>query len=503
MAKIDITPPNRIYGTFSRLNYKPWYAIAEFVDNSTQSFFAHSQKIADVDGEALLDVDIKYSNATNELRILDNACGMSLEDLTRALKISTPPPDTSGRSEFGMGLKTAACWFGKVWTIRTTRVGDPNEYTVIFDVERIGKDEENNHIEVSVSSADINSHYTELIIYELHSPLVGRQIQKTKEMLSSMYRSDIKKGTVEIRWNGDQLTYKNPELFEMEREDGSMYAMREELDFHVTDPSSGIVHHVSGWFGVLKKMSQSHNGFSILRRDRLILGLTNEGWRPTELMGQVGSPEWKRLVGELNVDSFPVNFTKDGFHWEGGLEDALIEMLTPLCNGYKAFARDLRTRVSTTPVEPEDFRPAMTAIQSSVNEPAFKSEAARLNVPLPDGSKRDDVNTEDAKPVPVFIEVPLPSGNVRANLYLKDLEPSLPWIKVSAPYNTELDVVLNTRHPFVEACVVDERGRFILGQLVMGLAIAEQQGRLTHGDMVPADEIRMWMSTILARSRDS
>ena len=73
MAKIDITPPNRIYGTFSRLNYKPWYAIAEFVDNSTQSFFAHTQEIADVDGAALLDVDISYSTATNELRIFDNA----------------------------------------------------------------------------------------------------------------------------------------------------------------------------------------------------------------------------------------------------------------------------------------------------------------------------------------------------------------------------------------------------------------------------------------------
>ena len=77
------------------------------------------------------------------------------------------------------------------------------------------------------------------------------------------------------------------------------------------------------------------------------------------------------------------------------------------------------------------------------------------------------------------------------------------WIKIASPTNSDIDVTLNTGHPFVETCVTDERGRYILGQLVMGLAIAEQQGRLTHGDMVPADEIRMWMSTILARSREN
>src|SRR3546814_16882712 len=76
-------------------------------------------------------------------------------------------------------------------------------------------------------------------------------------------------------------------------------------------------------------MSSSDNGFALFRRGRLIIGLPSEGWRPSELMGQTGSPEWKRITGELHMNDFPVNFTKDGFAWEGGLEDALIEALTP------------------------------------------------------------------------------------------------------------------------------------------------------------------------------
>lgn len=39
--EFNIQPKAGILGVFSRLNYKPWYAIGEFVDNSTASFFGH------------------------------------------------------------------------------------------------------------------------------------------------------------------------------------------------------------------------------------------------------------------------------------------------------------------------------------------------------------------------------------------------------------------------------------------------------------------------------
>lgn len=39
ITELNIQPQAGVLGVFSRLNYKPWYAIAEFVDNSTQSFY--------------------------------------------------------------------------------------------------------------------------------------------------------------------------------------------------------------------------------------------------------------------------------------------------------------------------------------------------------------------------------------------------------------------------------------------------------------------------------
>lgn len=41
--EIDIRPATSVYGTYRRLSYKPWFAIAEFIDNSTQSYYDHAK----------------------------------------------------------------------------------------------------------------------------------------------------------------------------------------------------------------------------------------------------------------------------------------------------------------------------------------------------------------------------------------------------------------------------------------------------------------------------
>ena len=120
-----------------------------------------------------------------------------------------------------------------------------------------------------------------------------------------------------------------------------------------------------------------------------------------------------------------------------------------------------------------------------------------------DGTKRDDFNSIDASPVPSALTLEVANAQFKATLYLKELDPISPWMKISNVSNEELDIVLNIRHPFIEACTTDERGTTILGYTVLALAIAEQMGRVTHGDMVPADEVRMWMDTVLRTIRGS
>lgn len=44
--RINIRPGARILSTLRYLNYRPWFALAEFVDNSLQSFLANRERLA-------------------------------------------------------------------------------------------------------------------------------------------------------------------------------------------------------------------------------------------------------------------------------------------------------------------------------------------------------------------------------------------------------------------------------------------------------------------------
>src|SRR5258706_2879601 len=111
--KLQLGP--EIMLSYKRLAYEVWYALAEFVDNSTQAYFNNKR---------LLDGVYKKSNTTltvsitsgrdvegEYIRIEDNSIGMSKAELKNAVYIGKPPLDTRGCSRYGLGLKTGASWF--------------------------------------------------------------------------------------------------------------------------------------------------------------------------------------------------------------------------------------------------------------------------------------------------------------------------------------------------------------------------------------------------------
>ena len=130
--------------SYRRLAYTPWHAIAEFVDNSTQSYFNNKDALdrAYSDERTKLTVSIVYQRESGGLlRVVDNAMGMSYEELEHALHIGRPPACTDGRSKYGLGLKTAASWIGNKWTIRTKKLGDTVEHEVTVNIDAIARGE--------------------------------------------------------------------------------------------------------------------------------------------------------------------------------------------------------------------------------------------------------------------------------------------------------------------------------------------------------------------------
>ena len=147
----NIQPQAGVLGAFSRLNYKPWYAIAEFVDNSTQSFYSHEEELRK-NGIDCVEIRINYDPVNNILTIVDSAFGMEIDDFLRAVKVDSPPEVNSGRNEFGMGLKTAAAWFGNVWAVEATQFGSTNRYSTVVNIDELRATYEN-EITIKKSSA--------------------------------------------------------------------------------------------------------------------------------------------------------------------------------------------------------------------------------------------------------------------------------------------------------------------------------------------------------------
>lgn len=118
-----------------------WYALAEFVDNSTQSYF-NNQELMDKEfkdeGDCLrVDIQAGKDEKGGFLRITDNSVGMSRDELKNAVHIGKPPVITGGRSKYGLGLKTGAHWFGDLWTIESEKLGENKRHKITVNVSEV------------------------------------------------------------------------------------------------------------------------------------------------------------------------------------------------------------------------------------------------------------------------------------------------------------------------------------------------------------------------------
>ena len=70
IEKVNITPGVSILSVLQHLNFRPWYAIAEFVDNSLQSFIDYRDPLEKLDEPgAQCEVDIELDR-TDQGRIV-------------------------------------------------------------------------------------------------------------------------------------------------------------------------------------------------------------------------------------------------------------------------------------------------------------------------------------------------------------------------------------------------------------------------------------------------
>lgn len=323
--KVNIRPGVSVLSVLRHLNYKPWFALAEFVDNSLQSGLSRIDDLKRQNGDQFrikIYIDIQ-SQLPGRISIRDNACGISLEDFPRAFKPASVPSNRSGLSEFGMGMKSAACWFAANWYVRTKFIGSTSEHTITFDIDNIV----NNQTEELFITSKItqpNYHYTEIVLENLHHIPVKKTVSKIKEHLSDIYRNFIRSGELELYLNNELLKYEEPLIlnapYELNKEAGPK-EWKKTIEF---DFGEGM--KVTGFAALRDPGNYNRCGFALFRRNRLIQGSGDEGYKPLSIYSQLGSYRSLRLFGELHLEGFDVSHTKDGFRWDEN-EEPFLEIL--------------------------------------------------------------------------------------------------------------------------------------------------------------------------------
>ncbi|EOY5382373.1 ATP-binding protein [Cronobacter dublinensis] len=320
LSKVDIRPGVSILAVLRHLNYKPWFALGEFVDNALQSFLAKTG--TNILKTVTIEINID-STIPARISIKDDAFGIPLEDFPRAFKPASTPPDNTGLSEFGMGMKSAACWFSPKWEVRTSVIGEPIIRTVYFDIENMIADE-SYELSIKETEGSEEQHFTEVILNDVFHAPVKRTVYKIKSHLASIYRYYITNGFLTLKINGDILKYEAPKILVapyFKDKEGENIVWRKDIQFEIGDNVS-----VSGFAAIRATGNTSEAGFSLFRRGRVIQGSADETYRPAYIFGNSNSYKYQRVFGELYIDGVEVSHTKDGFRW-GELEQVFLKLL--------------------------------------------------------------------------------------------------------------------------------------------------------------------------------
>lgn len=478
--ELNIQPQAGVIGVFSRLNYKPWYAIAEFVDNSTQSFYSHQDHLAE-QGISNLHVSVEYDDSKDILTIIDDAFGMEIEDFARAVKIDSPPINKNGRNEFGMGLKTAASWFGNIWSVRSTQLNSENEYYTEINIPEL-RNRNINSVSIIESKVAPTSHGTTIIIRDITKKISSsRTKSKIKELLKSMYRRDLNNGLVHITYDGEPLFYDEHECLSFRNR-----KWRQDIDFNFD--FDGITHHVTGFVGILAHGGFGRAGFALFRRNRVVIGGDDFNYKPEEIFGQAQSTIAHKLFGEIDLEDFPINQAKDGFVWDDGLEEQFIKELKQHIKEYIEIAKITnkdRTKEEETAKEVSD---KVEAQVKEVLEHSFGNQDVRPQLfgqeEFP-GLNQYKEYQEEQNNLPETVDDKIRNYTIELNPASRctlsvqwTLGNASTWIKVDSEEDgSAANIQLNINHPFFKPFSEKEDFKLVLEKFALAFALAEIQAK--------------------------
>lgn len=333
---VNIEIRANMYSRFADFPNNMPNVLAEFVDNALQSYHDCQRELQATQEGYCLRVDIRFAldetrkNIT-KITISDNAAGINEKRYPTAFMPARRPDNTDGLNEYGMGLKTAACWLGREWTVATKALGENVMRTVHFNLEQISQ-EDLKTLPVAVEDCSPEEHFTTVVITQPTQNMPSANgIPALKETLASIYRKIIRNNEMTLVVDGEQLSYNTPEPLVAppvgQPEAGSVVWKRDiDIEF--------LNYKAKGFIGVLKSIDQTHNGLVLLRRGRVVLGAEKgKRYTPSSICGSSGTFRYKRIYGELELEGFNVSYNKNEIQDKENLEALMTVIKNELRSG--------------------------------------------------------------------------------------------------------------------------------------------------------------------------
>ena len=312
--EISIAIQPGFYNTFANQASTVPHAIAEFIDNALQSYRDHKQvlHVSDPDYRPHVIIEIGWNPVTqvaSYITIRDNAFGMDEENFMRSMQPGNKPSNTTGLHEFGMGLKSATLWLGKVYSITTKAYGEDVVRSATFDLDEVTS-ANLQKVKFIETPADPQEHYTIIDIKHMTQNAPKQHSQaKIIDEIASIYREVLRANELGILINNNPVYFEEYEVLNVpyvKDPDGKPKMWRKDIDFTFQK------YHARGFIGLLKEIDSAKNGLVLFRRGRAIVG-AGEGQRkyPKSLFGAPGTFRYKRLFGELELEGFEVSYNKN------------------------------------------------------------------------------------------------------------------------------------------------------------------------------------------------
>jgi hypothetical protein len=450
---VEIRPGVGVLALLSSMNYKPWYALSELVDNALASFLANRERLAaDPYGQDKVTVKIRFDKGLGEIEVWDDAGGIATADVPRAFRPAEPPPDTSGLAQFGIGMKSAACWYARCFTVSSTALGEEVRRTVAFDVPAI-VDDQVESLPIQLQPAAAGDHGTTLILSELHRPVpTGTTLGKIRRYLASIYRDYLRRGLLVLEVGGRPVEYEEPDVLVAPRwdaEEGAT-ARRWRKEIEVELPSGQKLH---GWAALRAKGSTSQAGLALLFRGKVVVGAGGPAgdvdglYRPSEVFGSSNSFVAQRLFGELDVSAMQVAHSKDAILWNGEEEPFLERLREALDDdGMPLLRMATGHRVTETG---DDVDEKLNQVVESIVDAAEGSDAGGEQIPGGEGAGEGGDSGKPEESV---------SGKFRLRVTGSDVEVSFAvvigdgrtWIHVREVKDGYL-IEIDRAHPFMQS----------------------------------------------------